>query len=129
MIFGFTGNRYGLSETQIKEILKIFENEEGKIEVHHGDCVGADEQFHKLCEKNTKIKIVIHPPSDNKLRAFCKSDYITEPKDYLKRNDDILKSCEILIACPIDENEILRSGTWSTIRKARKSKKDIRILV
>ncbi len=129
MIFGFTGNRYGLSEIQIKEILNLLENEKGEIEVHHGDCVGSDEQFHKLCEKNPKIKIVIHPPSDDKLRAFCKSEYITEPKPYLKRNSDIIKSCEVLIACPLNEKEMLRSGTWSTIRKARKQKKEIHILV
>lgn len=129
MIFGFTGNRYGLSEIQVEKILNLLEKEQGEIEVHHGDCVGADEQFHKICEKYKNIKIVIHPPTDDKFRAFCKSEYITDPKPYLKRNDDILKSCEILIACPLNEKEILRSGTWSTIRKAKKNKKEIHILL
>jgi len=40
---------------------------------------------------------------------------------YLKRNLNIIKNSSILIACPIDKNrEDLRSGSWSTIRKARK---------
>lgn len=50
-------------------------------------------------------------------------------KPYLKRNDDIIKNSQILIACPIDKTkEILRSGTWSTIRKARKLDKNVLIL-
>ena len=38
-------------------------------------------------------------------------------------NLDIVKNSSILIACPIDKNnQQLRSGTWSTIRKAKKHK-------
>ena len=48
---------------------------------------------------------------------------------YLERNLNIIKNSSILIACPIDKNnEELRSGTWSTIRKARKLNKIIHIL-
>ena len=51
------------------------------------------------------------------------------PKPYLKRNEDIVNKCDVLIACPIDKNkEILRSGTWATIRKARKLNKTIYLL-
>ena len=44
-------------------------------------------------------------------------------KSYLHRNIDIIKNSSLLIACPVDKNkEELRSGTWSTIRQARKLK-------
>ena len=61
------------------------------------------------------------PPSDPKQRAFKKGDVLMGEKPYLVRNSDIIKHSSILIGCPIDKNtETLRSGTWSTIRKARK---------
>jgi hypothetical protein len=126
-IYGFTGTRNGLSNKQKESIIKLLSNKQN-IEVHHGDCVGADKDFHDICTK-LGFKIVIHPPLDSKLRAFCKSEYINKPKEYLDRNKDIVNSCNILIACPFSENEELRSGTWSTIRYCRKLKKDIIIYV
>ena len=83
--------------------------------------------FHDICiTKN--FKIVIHPPKYNTMRAFCKSDFILPTKDYLERNQDIVDSCDILIAFPATETEDLRSGTWATIRYARKQNKKIIII-
>jgi hypothetical protein len=71
----------------------------------------------------------VFPPDDDKLRGFNKGSVIMRPRPYLKRNEDMIKKCDMLIACPIDKNkEILRSGTWATIRKARKLNRIIHIL-
>ena len=123
---GFTGNRYGLKpeqEEQIKLILDKYDN----IILSHGDCVGSDTDFHKLCMnyKNThpqkKIMIHIFPPNNSKLRAFNQGDLLMDEKPFLVRNLNIIKNSFVLIACPVDKNkEVLRSGTWSTIRKAKK---------
>ena len=123
---GFTGNRHGLKpeqEEQIKSILDKYSN----IIVSHGDCVGSDTDFHKLCinyketHQNKTIMIQIFPPNNSSLRAFNKADLLMEAKPYLERNLNIIKNSSIIIACPIDKNkEELRSGTWSTIRQARK---------
>ena len=121
MKIGMTGNRDGIT----KEAIITFENflKKSKIdEAHHGDCVGADKMFHDVLH-NKKIKIIIHPPNDNKLRSFCKSEFILPSKPYLDRNKDIVNDTNILIAFPSSEIELLRSGTWSTIRYARKIKK------
>jgi hypothetical protein len=57
------------------------------------------------------------------MRAFNEADVLMEEKPYLERNLNIVKNSSILIACPIDKNkEELRSGTWSTIRQAKKAK-------
>ena len=124
---GFTGNRYGLKpeqEEQIKTILDKYSN----IIVSHGDCVGSDTEFHKLCilyketHINKTIMIHIFPPNNSSLRAFNQADLLMDEKPYLERNLNIIKNSSILIACPIDKNkEELRSGTWSTIRQARKN--------
>jgi hypothetical protein len=52
-----------------------------------------------------------------------------DEKPYLERNLNIIKYSFVLIACPIDKNkEEFRSGTWSTIRQAKKLNKLIYIL-
>lgn len=131
--YGFTGTRNGLNQIQQNEIINLLKNDltnGNTIEVHHGDCVGADCDFHVLCEKlntniNANIKIVIHPPNIKTLRAYCKSDHIEKEKKYLERNIDIVDQTNILIACPLSKNEELRSGTWMTIRNARKKNKKV----
>lgn len=126
MIIGMSGSRDGITK-KAEDTLKKFLNNTKIDEVHHGDCIGADKIFHDIChDKN--LKIIIHPPNDNKLRAFCKSEYILLPKPYLERNKDIVDCIDILIAFPSSETEILRSGTWSTIRYARKKNKKILII-
>ena len=47
------------------------------------------------------------------------------PKDYLERNHDIVDETDMLIATPGEEQEVQRSGTWATIRYARKQKRTI----
>lgn len=131
---GFTGNRYGMTPEQKKQIISILDKHYDMI-LSHGDCVGSDTDFHNLCvdyknkHPNKKIKIHIFPPNVPTLRAFNQGDVIMEPKPYLQRNLDIIKNSFELIACPIDKNkEELRSGTWSTIRQARKHNLKIHML-
>ena len=133
---GFTGNRYGLSVEQKTLIVEIFDNYNDKdIVVLHGDCIGSDADFNDICIKYKKIypmknfKIHIYPPTNDKLRAFCAGDFIANPKQYLERNKNIVLNSNVLIGCPIDKNKpILRSGTWSTIRLAKKHNKQLLLL-
>lgn len=126
MKLGMTGNRNGMNENTKNKLIEFIKN--NKIdEVHHGDCVGADKNFHDICSSNN-IKIIIHPPINNKLRAFSKSDNILQPVGYLQRNKNIVDSTDMLIGFPNDKQETLHSGTWSTIRYARKNKKKIHII-
>ena len=125
---GFTGNRYGLrpdQKTQIEDLLDKYDH----ITVSHGDCVGSDTDFHLLCMRYKRVhpektvKIHIYPPDNPVLRAFNKGDVVMPEKPYLHRNMDIIKNSDLLIACPVDKNkEEQRSGTWSTIRQARRLK-------
>jgi hypothetical protein len=72
--------------------------------------------------------IVIHPPLYDNKRAFCIGDEICSKKDYLDRNRDIVDNCDLLIATPKETTEVLRSGTWSTVRYAKKIGKPIVII-
>jgi len=115
---GFTGTRDGMSKEQ-RATLKTILTTLRPREVHHGDCIGADAEFHEICSKIDSISdIVIHPPKIDTARAFCKAGIIREEKDYLDRDKDIVNETDMLIAAPKTLYEVKRSGTWFTIRYA-----------
>ncbi len=130
MIVGFTGSSEEMTEEQAKALwawLGILKEEQEEIEFHHGDCIGADADAHDLA-RIRRYKTVAHPPINEYKRAFKKADIILEAKEYMARNQDIAKVCEVLLAAPNEAEEIVRSGTWSTVRKARKLKRRVIIL-
>lgn len=116
MKIGFTGTRKGMTEQQRAELVRMLQAYK-PAEFHHGDCVGADEEAHRLVAKSTKI--IIHPPRDQRYRACMTADKVHVPKEYLERNHDIVHDTELLIATPKEKAEKLRSGTWATIRYAK----------
>ncbi len=127
MIISFTGTRQGMTPRQfgtVQKLLRVLE----PSEVHHGDCIGADVQFSAIAN-DLKIRIMTHPPKDEKKRAFCKASVIKRwpPMPFLTRNKQLVNCSELLIATP-HRPEYLRSGTWSTVRYARKQHKTIIII-
>lgn len=126
IIIGFTGTRKGMTIQQLNQVENLLSKK--IIEVHHGDCIGADMEFYSIALKKN-IPICIHPPLIDKYRAFCKGAIkVYEKKEYLERNHDIVDISDILIATPFEMLEKLRSGTWATIRYALKQEKKIRII-
>lgn len=117
---GFTGTRLGMNQLQA-EVFRNFIIECGAVdEFHHGDCIGADADAHEIIN-NLKIPIILHPPIDPKFRAYCKRAFDTRvKKEYLARNRDIVDETNILVAVPEGFNELVRSGTWYTVRYAKK---------
>ena len=123
---GFTGTQKGMTAIQL---LRVSELIEGAAELHHGDCIGADDEVDKVAAI-LGIPKVIHPPLENKKRSFCARGQflILRTKDYLERNRDIVDATEYLVAAPSGAEQI-RSGTWSTIRYARSLGKPISIVM
>lgn len=123
MIIGFTGTRKGISRNQELLLRKFFSafNQDAEIEFHHGCCVGSDTNFHHLVrEIFWNCRIIGHPPANDYLMSNdLDFDDVFRPQEYMVRNRHIVDSAEILIATPEGE-EILRSGTWATIRYALK---------
>lgn len=126
MIVGFTGTSSLLTKEQHTRLhnlfclLKVFE-------LHHGDCIGADVAVHEMA-LSLNIPIIVHPPSNPKKRAFVKLGTLLPEEEYLKRNHNIVDACDMLIAAPHSNKEVLRSGTWATIRYARKKQMPIEIV-
>ncbi len=97
-------------------------------EVHHGDCLGADDEFHDIVEEITKACIFVHPPRNSSNRAWRLGSYVFKTQPYLVRNDAIIASADLMLAVPFGFEERLRSGTWATIRHTRKAKKPLIIV-
>lgn len=134
---------------------------------HHGCCIGADAQAHKIAVSLGFVKasedkhIVLWPPINTSKMAFdcIKEAYIIKPSaEYLARNWsiagragqdlcftgtqngmtieqgrqvlDLIKGGDTigLIATPAGFQEEQRSGTWATIRYARKMNHHIYIV-
>jgi predicted Rossmann fold nucleotide-binding protein DprA/Smf involved in DNA uptake len=73
------------------------------------------------------------------LRAFCDQIERPEgrrgmtlvmhpPRSFLERNHDIVDASEVLVAIPKETEEVLRSGTWATIRYAHKLRRRVMII-
>ncbi len=126
MKLGFTGTQRGMTDKQkdrLRAMIFLFQ----PTEFHHGDCIGADAEAHKIAVA-MKVEPIIHPPSDSKKRAFCKEGRILTPKPYGIRNRDIVIACNFLVGMPAEAQEVLRSGTWSTLRFAMDVKKDFFVI-
>lgn len=120
MVVGFTGTRRGMTAAQLTAVAGLLDTLK-PVAAHHGDCLGADADFHRLCVSR-QIPVVIHPPANAGWRAFCHGHLVKvlPAKDYLERNRDIVAAGDVLIATPAGP-EMLRSGTWSTVRYAKKN--------
>jgi hypothetical protein len=111
-----------LRQTHLVVAILTSEEVEAVEEVHHGDCVGADKEFHGLVEQELggSTRIVVHPPENSRNRAYCRGDEIREPLPYMERSQNVVDETDGLIATPREMREVLRSGTWATIRRGRK---------
>jgi len=123
-VVGFTGTRKGLSTAQKASLLNVLKFLRPRV-VHHGGAEGADTEFHKMV-LSLGVKIVIHPSTlaeyewenDDKVS-------VQESLPPLLRNRQMVDAVDVLIACPFQDYEVLRSGTCATIRYARKRRKII----
>lgn len=117
MRVGFTGSRFGTTPHQRARLARWLQSVEVE-EFHHGDCVGADHDAH-LIALDLGIHTVAHPPRSPRFRAWCDADEIRELADYMVRNHAIVDETDLLIATPDRHEEVVRSGTWATVRYAR----------
>lgn len=122
MKVGFTGTQDGMTPAQRQSLRKLMDSMPIS-EFHHGSCVGADEQAHQLALNRCSVHV--HPSTIAAKTAPCVGFRMYPPRPPLDRNHDIVDATSTLIGCPRGEDEELRSGTWATVRYARKKKRPI----
>lgn len=146
MRIGLTGTKTGMTAAQKKSVKKILLSfaemvtSSGKglvhMQLHHGDCVGADADFHQIGLDIGVPRIVIHPPVNDKYRAWCdkiesgETIVVLEKEyEYLTRNKHIVDAgLTLMIGTPKGFGEELRSGTWHAIRYTKKQKVPLAIV-
>jgi len=125
---GFTGTQVGMTGPQCMVFMRLMK-ELGPVEFHHGDCIGADALAAKLVLSNfPDCKVVCHPPVYTSKQANVGGHVVLPRKPYLDRNHDIVNASDVLVATPKEKEEQLRSGTWATVRYARRRGKKVRLV-
>lgn len=127
MKLSFTGSRQGMTKAQ-KKAFGYLLYERGVLSLTHGDCIGADADAHHIAmEAGAEVRK--RPCNIETQRAFTEGgETVADPEAPLSRNKKIVDDGEELVACPASYQEELRSGTWATIRYAKKSHKPTTII-
>lgn len=132
MRVSFTGTRQGMSEWQKQQLEKFFTEHRGEIFAFaHGACAGADVEAHAIAREvfGKELFIAIFPSTAKTRVRGLDANFEAEPEEPLKRDRKIVDAgYGVLLAAPLQMQEVLRSGTWSTIRYARKKKFRVEIL-
>lgn len=137
MKVGFTGTQYGMTVEQATAVARLLQD---ATVLHHGVCIGADEEAHFIAQAQD-LGVVLHPPKNKSkmsTRILNPLNYcpvlgagqvlnIYSPREYIERDHDIVDATEKIIAAPQKKAEVLRSGTWATMRYARKTGKPVYI--
>lgn len=120
--FGFTGTQEDLKPKQqmaLSGVIRDLAQNENYFLMYNGDCIGAD--FTAAClARAAGLEVWGLPPINPDKRAFFEFDGQETPHDYRTRNQAIVNGSQLLVACPKEMQEELRSGTWMTIRMARR---------
>lgn len=124
-IIAFTGTQRGMTSRQVAALYSVLKgfyaasNPGERPEFHEGDCIGSDKRA-AIIARDVGFWVVSHPPLNSSRRAFFSTDETRKEKDYISRNHDMVNEGHILVATPRTREEELRSGTWATIRYAKK---------
>lgn len=130
MNIGFTGTQRGLTEFQKQTLTDIVNSLPlVKCTFNFGMCWGADtEAYHIIKESVRDIKIIGYPGTVTQSTSM-KVDVLNPVEKFLIRNRKIVDNSQLLIVCPKNDKEELRSGTWATYRYARKTNTDCIIII
>jgi len=129
---GFTGTKRGMTSKQRGRVDSILRQivQRGPLTAHQGDHIGCDCDFAGLCRMvgRDKIMLVSHPPSDSHSRAFYPCDAERSPAGFAERTRAIVDESDLLIACPRQQGEEGRGGTWAVVGYAKAKGKRVIII-
>jgi hypothetical protein len=132
---GFTGTRYGMSREQASKVSQIVadlaDDARGagsSLVAHHGDCVGADSNFHGIA-KFHGARMIGHPPTSTGSRSNRTFDETRPAMGHLARNRMIVGESTVVIATPFELEHQKRGGTWYTIDHTKRVNKPLVVVM
>lgn len=136
MKVSFTGSQSGMILAQRGHLLQQLKTLRPSAFIH-GGCVGADDEADELAAYLGIPRFVFG--SSNVLKSVSETTmlarvgsavvFIGPRVPPLQRNPKIVDAGDLLIAAPKERAEVLRSGTWTTVRLARRAGKQIVLLL
>lgn len=135
---GFTGTQEGMTARQcdlleeyLRGALEYARASNLRPVFRHGDCIGSDDQAATMA-RWLGFHVVAHPCTIEAKRSYNpNSNVVLAPQPPLDRNKIIVRNSDWMVATPKEEfreQEPVRSGTWATIRYARKLEKHVTII-
>lgn len=125
----FSGTRKGMTTAQHKALqghLDVLRSTVGLVAIHHGGCKGADTELHAIA-RDLQLMVEVHP-GDAKQAHGWHGARVWTVEPYLVRNRTMVDASDMLLAVPETFIEFSRSGTWSTVRYARKASKPVLVI-
>ena len=104
----------------------IREHSDRGDQITQGGCIGADAIAMIVARLVFDRPIHTVLPADHSKvfagwrRYTTTWEQMPDGTSYMDRNDRLVEQIDKLIAFPMEATEVLRSGTWSTIRRARR---------
>jgi hypothetical protein len=124
MRIAFAGTHQGMTAEQMKRV-RFLLSDNDPDELHHGDCVGADAEAHRIIKdldpEGKLCQVIIHPLVPADLRAFCEGGLVLDSDaSYAERSQAMVDSVDLLITAPAERiHGDCRHGTCATARYAR----------
>jgi hypothetical protein len=130
VILGFTGTRRGMTAAQRGALAQCVAAIPARA--IHGGAAGADEEFDAFMVHAgmPPWDIDVYPSGVDRWLKWAdagRTTYTVQPP--LVRNRIIVRRCDYLIAAPATAEEVVRSGTWMTVRRARKIGRPVVVLL
>lgn len=110
---GFTGTRAGMSAAQRTQLVFMLAAM-GRQGVIHEFHYGTHETVRLLADEQA-AEIA-------KAQGYTPVPHHAMPGGELARDTAQVAVVDVLLAAPLQDAEVLRSGTWATVRRARKRK-------
>jgi len=134
IVLGFTGTSRTVLPCQQRAALEHYIKSHLKP-LHidyaiHGGADEGDDVFHNLCV-GLGITVHVWPSEKQKGKKWPGISVIVHPitpGTPLNRNRIIVAHATLMIACPKEHAEVLRSGTWATVRYTRAAHKPITMI-
>ena len=131
MTVTFTGTQKGLSARQLEFVTHMLTTNPPELLIH-GGCVGADAEVDTIAAMLNIPREVYPsniPAKHGHLYSMVGKITVHPPMEPLKRNRLMVDKADGVIACPSSDKEVVRSGTWATVRYARRTKGEAGIIV
>lgn len=140
VVIGVTGSRTIETERQRRHVIDVIDHYVTPRDwLIHGACVGVDELCAKCAWDNDAAVIMAVVPPNRSLvseKAVSLSGLVEDiapgPNGYKRRNQTIVDESDRILAFPgypEDHPKSRRSGTWQTIRMARRAGIPVRVYV